>query len=349
MNSLVATLNTYRKDDIFIPRYNTYAFTFYNSLSAGALNWYVEAAYKTDDNFNDPWEERITVSEDTVVGRFVQGTGSVLYTSVSYAKKGLGITLEAKRTENFDWRSRPQEEGIQGWIHFLPPMTRLNTYRLTARYAPAPQPIGEMAYQADIRYAPSRKLSFNVNFSNITDLNNLQLYRELYTEVYYKYKRKWTLTAGVQLQNYNQEIYEVKPDVPIVETLVPYFDFLYKVNRKKSLRFEGQFMKVGEDAKGVKHDYGDWVFGLVEFNIAPNWSFTASDMYNSGPGKNSPVDENGNKLSLHYPRFDIFYTHKSNRYSISYLKQVEGIVCAGGICRLEPAFSGVKVTVNSTF
>ena len=53
--------------------------------------------------------------------------------------------------------------------------------------------------------------------------------------------------------------------------------------------------------------------------------------------------------AIHFPRFDIFYTYKTNRFSLSYVKQVEGVVCTGGICRLEPDFSGVKVTVNSTF
>ena len=74
-----------------------------------------------------------------------------------------------------------------------------------------------------------------------------------------------------------------------------------------------------------------------------------SDMYNADPGKNSPVDEDDEKLRLHYPRFDVFYTLRSNRFSLSYIKQVEGVVCTGGICRLEPAFSGVRVSVSSTF
>jgi hypothetical protein len=176
------------------------------------------------------------------------------------------------------------------------------------------------------------------------------LYRELYTEVQYKYKRKWNLIAGVQMQRYNQEIFEEKPEVPIVETFTPYFDFLYKIDRKKAIRFESQYMMIGDDTKAdSKQDYGSWLFGLVEFTVAPHWTFTISDMYNIDPGKQSPSDSNGEKIDVHYPRFDIFYTNKSNRFSLSYVKQVEGVVCSGGICRLEPAFSGVKMTVNSSF
>ena len=127
-------------------------------------------------------------------------------------------------------------------------------------------------------------------------------------------------------------------------------DILYKIDRKKAVRLEAQVMKVGDDEiNDAKQDYGDWVFGQIEVTFAPHWTFTASDMYNVGPGKNSPKGEDGDKKKIHYPRFDVFYTHRSNRFSLSYVKQVEGVVCTGGICRLEPAFSGVKFSVNSSF
>ncbi|MCB0704689.1 MAG: hypothetical protein KDC34_05240 [Saprospiraceae bacterium] len=349
MNSLIATLNTYLKKDAFVPVYNTYAFSVYNTLTAGKFSWYLEGAYKTKDAMNDEFLERETVSGDTIIGRFIDDPGTVVYTSIGYANKGWGITLEGKRTENFVFRTRPQEELFRGLINFLPPMARVNTYRLNARYTAAVQPLGEMAFQADVTYAPTRKLSFNANFSNITDLEGDLLYREIFTEVSVKKARKWQLLTGVQLQNYNQEVFEFKPGVPIVETVTPYADFLLRLPKKKSIRFEAQYMLTGED-HGVKHDYGDWVFGLIEFGIAPHWTFTVSDMYNIGPGKRSPVDaETGEKLKIHYPRVDVFYTYNSSRFSLSYVKQVEGIVCTGGICRVEPAFSGVKMTVNSSF
>jgi len=223
-------------------------------------------------------------------------------------------------------------------------MARVNTYRLTARYNAATQELGEMAYQVDVRYSPSRKLGFYVNYSNITDLDDNLLYRELFTQVTYKFKRKWNLIAGVQLQNYNQEIFETKPGVDLVETLIPYVDFLYKIDRKRSIRFEAQYMATGLELFGyTNREYGDWLFGLVEFSIAPHWTFTVSDMFNIDPQNKDFPDQ------AHYPRFDIFYTNKANRFSFSYIKQVEGVVCTGGICRLEPAFSGVKLTVNSSF
>lgn len=328
---------------LFVPDFNTYAFSLYNTLSLGKFTWYAEGAYKTDDVLTRP--------DENLQAELYQSDGVVLYSSLGYAARGLGITVEGKHTRDFEYRSSPFFEPTLpnvGIINFLPPMTRINSYRLTARYNAATQFLGEKAIQVDVRYSPKRKISYNINFSNITDLDNELLYREVFTEFYLK-KKKWKLTAGVQFQQYNQEIYEVKPGVPLLEAVTPYVDFLYRVNKKKSIRFEAQYMNVGRDDNGELHDYGHWAFALVELGLAPHWTFTISDMYNVNPGKNTPTDENGNQDDVHFPRFDVFYTNKANRYSLSYVKQVEGIVCTGGICRLEPAFSGVRLTVNSTF
>lgn len=350
MNNLVATINTYLAKDAFVPVYTAYAFSLYQTLTFGPFSWYAEGAYKTKDNMSDPLAERVTITGDTILGKLIQAPGSVLYTSLSYAKKGLGITLEGKRTENFSFRTRPQEELNRGLVNFLPPMARVNAYRLTARYLPATQEFGELAVQADVRYAVNKNISLNVNFSNITDLDGNQLYREIFTEFLWKKARKWQFTGGVQLQRYNQEVYFFKPKEPILDNVVPYADFLYRLPKRRSIRFEAQYMFTGQDGQGLGYDYGDWLFGMVEISPAPKWTIAISDMYNAGPGKNSPSDANtGEKLSVHFPRFDVFYTHNANRFSLSYVKQVEGVVCSGGVCRVEPAFSGVRFSVNSSF
>lgn len=338
VNTVVSTVSTYSAVDSITVSYNNYAMTLYNTLTAGDFSWYVEGAYKTGEQYFDPNATKTSRSGDTSIGKLVFDDGYVLYSSIGYAGHGLGITFDAKQTSNFSLRNTPFVTGNQGIMNFLPAMSRVNTYRLTARYTPATQELGETAVQLDVSYAPSRKWRFTANFSNITsgltDINGL-LYREFFTKIAYKYKRKWSLVGGLQIQKYNQEVYEVKPQVPMVETITPYVEFLYKFTRKKSIRFESQLMVTDQDL-------GSWVFGLVEFNIAPHWSFSVSDMFNYSPSK---ADDD----PIHYPRFDVFYTNGANRFSLAYIKQVQGIVCAGGVCRLEPAFSGVRATVSSTF
>ena len=52
---------------------------------------------------------------------------------------------------------------------------------------------------------------------------------------------------------------------------------------------------------------------------------------------------------LHYPSVGVVYSIKASRFSLAYVKQVEGINCAGGICRYEPTFHGVRVQFTSNF
>ena len=346
---VVDIVRSYQDVDRLEPVYNTYAFSIYNTLSAGPISWYGEYAHKTSEVFFDPNALKTEASGATTFGKYRRDAGSVIYSSLSYAGGGLGVTVEGKRTENFDFRANPHQRLLRGLVGFIPPMNRTNTYRLNARYSPATQLLSEQAYQIDVKYRWSRKFSTNINYSSIETLDGQRLFREIYTEIFYKHKNKWQLKTGVQSLQYNQEVYEVKPEVPLLESVVPYAEFLYKINRKNSIRVETQYMFLGDDEKaGAKQDYGNWFFILVEYAMAPHWSFVVSDMYNTVPGKNS-AEVDGEKQTLHFPRIDIYYTHKANRFSLSYIKQVEGIVCNGGICRLEPAFSGFNFTVNSSF
>lgn len=334
MQRIVANISTYSPVDTFTPMYNNYAFTLYNTLSWKNWTWYVEGVYKT--------HEAIALLD----GQLVDRPGNVLYTSVGYAQRGLAVTLQGKRTDNFQMRTSPNETLTRGLINFIPPMARQNTYRLTARYNAATQELGELGYQADIIYSPNKKTSFLVNFSNITDLNNELLYRELYTEATIKGpKRKWKLLTGVQLQQYNQDVYEQKPNVPLVNTVIPYVDFLYKFSKKIALRTELQYMQTEED-------FGSWAFGLAELTINRRWTIVVSDMVTMNPSqyykKVNRQPANTDK-PVHFYTAELFYNYRANRFSFGYIRQVEGIVCTGGVCRFEPAFSGLRFTAETRF
>lgn len=332
VNQLINTLATYSKIDSIGAKFNTFAMSAYNTLSIGQWTWYMEGAYKTPEAMFDANALKTNRNGTVTEGKFVNQAGYVLYSNIGYATEGLGVTLEAKRTKGFNFRTTPFAALNRGTINFLPPMSRQNTYRLTARYVPATQELGEKALQLDIKYAPKENINIDFNISNIQNEANELLYREAFLSVLIK-KEKQQLTLGIQHQNYNQRIYEVKPNVPNVNTFTPFIEFQHKINDSKSIRYELQYMT-------TQQDYGSWIWGLVEYSIAPNWVFTLSDMYNHQPKKTA---------SLHYPNLSAAYTMGGNRFSLAYVKQVEGVVCTGGICRLEPAFSGVRLSINSVF
>lgn len=337
MEALAGTLSQYTPGDFIseVP-YNTVAMTLYNTLSAGRFTWYIEGAYKTEEVINDIYANRTLWTGLQQQGKFVLDEGYVYYTTLSYAGSGLGISAQYKRTHNFNFRTDPFVTLNRGFVNFLPPGSRVNTYRLTARYSPATQDLDEQAIQFDVRYALTKNLSVMVNYTTITRPNatsNQDIYDEWFTQFTLKRPRKWTMIGGVQFQKYDQELYEGKPGVPKVETITPYIDFLLRMDAKKSLRTEIQYM-------ATEQDYGSWLYGLAEFSISPHWVFELSDMYNIDPKKTE---------KLHYPTAGFVYSTGPTRYALRYVKQVEGIVCSGGICRLEPAFSGVRFNVSSNF
>jgi hypothetical protein len=332
--SVVKSLQSYLEVDRFKPVYNSYAVTFYNTLNHKGFNWYLETAFKSKDIFYNPMALKAEPNgRPNTIGKLEFKSGSVLYSSLSYAHGNIGITVEGKRTKNFNIRIDPNLKLLRGLLSYIPPMNRQNTYRLTARYSPATQDISEQAFQVDVRYKFNDKLSALLNTSNINTLEGEKLFREYLAEVVYKANSKTQITGGLQVLNYNQDVYESKPTVPIVKTVTPYLDILYKISRKKSLRTEVQYMSTAQD-------YGSWLFALAEYGISPHWIFEASGMYNSAPKKTEKIL---------YPSLGAVYVQGANRFQLRYVKQVEGVVCSGGICRLEPAFSGIRFSLKSTF
>lgn len=344
MDALAGSLSVYTPTDFIdsVP-YNTTAATLYNTLNAGRFSWYVEGAIKSEDAMYNPNAPRTLWTGIESVGKFIRESGYVFYTTLTYAGGGVGLTGQYKRTHNFNFRADPFATLNRGMINFLPPMSRVNTYRLTARYSPATQEFDEEAIQLDATYKINKNLGVLVNVAHIINPEseeNKDLYTEVFTQFTWKKPKEWTLIGGVQYIEYDQELYQGKPGVPNVVAITPYADFLYKLDQKKSLRTEIQYMNTEED-------FGSWLYGLEEFSISPHWIFEVSDMWNITPNPDHATSsiEDG----LHFPTVGVVYSKNSTRYALRYVKQPEGIVCSGGICRLEPAFSGIKFNVSSNF
>ncbi|MEP7266985.1 MAG: DUF6029 family protein [Saprospiraceae bacterium] len=334
LNNVIATLGTYQPKDQFLPKYNSYAFTIYDQINIKDVSIYIETAIKPRDIINNPNGVRTNNAGEEVIGpTFVNKPGQVLYGSINYAKKGYGISFEAKRTQYFSLRTRPQEELNNGLIHFVPPMSRQNSYRLLTFYQPATQEIGELAFQGELQVSPMKDWTLIIHHSNINDLNNNKLYREyLFESTLIRYGQ-YVFIAGVQHQEYNQQVYEGKPNAPVVKSYTPYIDYTYQFDDTHSLRTDIEYMI-------NKQDQGSWTNILLEYSIAPQWIFTASDMYNIKPLK-------GKKNN--YYTAGVTYSQNVTRFSANWVRQRAGIVCTGGICRYEPAFNGLKFSLETRF
>lgn len=337
IEQVVTTIESYDTAGRFVPKYNTYAFTVYNTLTAGDFTWYAEGAYKTTEAIK---KDQIRDAKDSLIN----APGNCVYTTLNFSKKGFGITFQFKRTENFYLHTSPNptEALFDGMLSFLPPVSRQNSLRLPARYFAPSLENRELAFGAEIIYSPNRKMTFTLQGSYVRDFlmkkynpTDTVFFGEGFFQALFKPTKSVEVEFGFQYARYNKFLYRKEGD-PEVNAYTPFAELTYKINHKHSLRFEFQYQHV------IK-DYGQWLYALLEYNFAPHFSFAVSDMWNFKP--NPDINPNAN----HYYSIFAGYTIGPHRFTISYVKQVEGIVCTGGVCRLEPAFSGVKVGVNSTF
>ncbi len=313
----------YADEDRFTPKYNTYAITAYNTLSAGDFTWYIEGAYKTKEAIND------------YNAKLVDKAGNIVFTTLSYARKGFAASFTGKRTENFVLRTSPNETAPNsGMVNWQPIVAQIRPQRLIARYTPASQDLSELAGNLNVLISPSENLDLNLSYTHINTLNDLKLYREVYGEANFR-SDKLLLDIGLQYMEYNQDYYQFKPGVPIIKAVTPFAEATYLFNSTNSLKIQAQTMF-------TKQDYGSWAFLALEYAIAPKWSFAVSDMYNFDPAHEGSKDR-------HYYNVFVSRTQGAHRISLAYVKQVDGINCTGGVCRYEPAFSGVKLSITSSF
>lgn len=322
MQLVVSDIENLPVADRFIPKYNAFAYSAYNTVDFGKFSWNFELAGKTS--------EAVLNREGTMVNE----PGSVVLTGLGYAIPGFGLNVMYKRTSFYEFRVSPLEILNDGLVNFIPPTARMNVYRLTSRYAPATQLIGEQGFQGDAVISLGEHGNLMLNASDVRDLEGNRLYRELYVEAKYKFSKKFIMTGGLQRLTYNQEVYEFKPNAPLVQTVTPFAELTYKISRKKSIRTEISHMQ-------TEQDLGSWWWGLIEYNVAPRYSLSIMDMWNYG-------NKDASKRIHYYTIFGSMNLTKM-RLTGGYVRQVEGVICTGGVCRVEPAFNGMRFTMTSTF
>lgn len=349
MNNIAATINSYPLENRFDPKYNVFGYNGYTTLSYKRYRFYFEYAKKTP-------EALMGLDQ-----RMFKAAGDVYYTSLSYSTKGIGISAQYRRINNFQFRTSPLETNplpsYGALINYLPALTRQNTYRLLARYNAVMQELGENAAQIEMTFKPNKKWQINVNGAATAALSGFdlgrgvdalkwdtttQLFREFYIDVTHKVNTKLKVMGGVQIIGYNQSTFELKANAPFVEAFTPFGEITYKLTPQRSIRIEGQYLI-------TKQDLGNLANLLVEFNVAPHWSFSVSDMVNTQYGAlNKPIAGESFKF-VHYYNFFASYTYKTTRVTAAWLKQVAGVNCTGGVCRVEPAFSGARITLSTNF
>ncbi len=285
------------------------------------------------------------ISSGAVLGKAAKG--SAVLAELGYNVGGLSVSAQVRRLEMMGTSlSLYGNLGVMGnTLNYLPALTRQHTYMLAALNPCQMNAEGELAVQADVYYTLRSKQSrqrywnFHANYSTAYTLKAYQtasgkrelLWSDVNVDVERQWNKQWKTTLMFSRQEWNTS-HGQGPALPSTTFASNIFvgDVMYKINKKFSLRMEAQYL--------LSNDYeGDWVAGLVEFNVAPHWSVFFSDMYNLGTTKTN------------YYNGGLSFTHNRTRVQVSYGRNRAGYVCSGGVCRYQPAYTGVNLMLTTSF
>ena len=344
----------HQKEDVFADAIhklrfveNTNAFDVRANFQKGGFSVLGEYAQKTED--------------PTFDGKFpyIYRKGYVTMLSTSYSQSGMSILLQAKRSDNMNFRScRTETSATASTINHLPAFAMQQTYALASLYSYGTQPNGEWAYQAEFGYQFKRKTflggkygtSVKLNFSHIRSIDKKihdggkpgtdgygspfwkqgdeLYYQDINVQLEKKITKDFKLNLMYMNQFYNKTV--VEGEGGMIHSDIFIADAKYRFSNKVTLRGEAQYLS-------TKDDEGDWVFGLLELSVLPGWMFTVSDMYNSGSSK------------LHYYQGYVTYTNGSHRLQLGYGRTRAGFNCSGGVCRYIPASKGFTLSYGFNF
>lgn len=293
---------------------------------------------------------------------YTYGKGTAVMLSGSYSRSGMSALLQAKRSENFSFRSQRDMAGTSVFINNMPAFAYQHTYALAALYPYATQAApGEWAFQGSFAYTFKRrtalggrygtKLKFNASYirglqhhGSDAGINGSQYgtdgtktkFFEMGANYYHDFnvQIEKRLTSSFQMafmymnQMYNKTVIEghggeIKANIFIL-------DAKQKFDKRFTLRGELQYLTTRQDQK-------DWAYGLLELSVAPYLMFSVSDMWNCGDTK------------VHYYMFGVAGNYRSNRLMVSYGRTRAGFNCSGGVCRYVPASRGIQLAYSYNF
>ncbi|MCX6277201.1 MAG: DUF6029 family protein [Bacteroidetes bacterium] len=325
-------------------------------LNIGNFSWFTEYAHK----INDP----------SATNNYIYKNGDGLFTNLAFSKTGLGITVMSKWIDNMSYKSDRSVINNMVNINYLPSITKEHSYALASMYPYSTRPNGEVGISGtvDIHFPKNSALggktglSIAANFSQVNGLKKSQVNDSTYIgqigtlgynssffgigkDVYYqdgnievtkKFDKKWKGIFTYLYQTYDKDVVEghATGTFGTIYSQIGIADVTWKITDKHTLRWEVQGL-------WTKQDKGDWVAGLVEFTVSPDWFVSVMDQYNYG---NSSASQR-----LNYYTISAGYTNHSTRVALSYGRQREGIICVGGVCRFVPATNGMTLTVTSSF
>lgn len=336
------------------------------NLNKGPFNILAEYAQKTQDPSFD--------------NGYIYRKGYVAMLSGSYSRKGMSLLLQAKRSDNFSFRSRRSMTGTSSMINHLPAFTEDQTYALAALYPYATHPAGEWAYQAQLGYTFRRHTALGgkygtqlkINFSHVHGIDQsehgLLLNSEpLSTGQLQPVNNVPTYYTGIGTKGYGSSFwkwgggtYYQDIDVQLDKRITRDF--------KMHLMYMNQFYNktVVEGEGGMIHSnifIADLLFNLsrdtklrtelqylTTADDDADWAFALAELSVAPHWMFTVSDEyNCGVTNAHYWQTYVTYNLGAHRFQLGWGRTRAGYNCSGGVCRYVPESKGFTLSYNYNF
>jgi len=305
--------------------------------------------------------------------QYIYNYGHAAVFNLRYTQKGLGVLISGKSVDNMSFRSDRTKDLQDLLINFLPSLNKTHTYNLVATLYPyATQPLGEVAYQADVlytfkkgtpiggKYGTTVGLNFSTTYRPERSLNGIDVndssrivyhtvpfqrsdslyWQDANVNITKKINKQWSGILSFYDIHINNDVVKVSEAKGIIHARIAVLEGTYKLNAHHAFRWELQGMWVERNEFGV-NDKGNWATALLEYTISPGWFFSAMNQYNYG---NDDLDKRVN-----YPIVTCGYIKDATRLTVSYGRQRAGLFCVGGVCRPVPANNGLMINLTHSF
>ena len=336
------------------------------NLNKGPFNILAEYAQKTQDPSFD--------------NGYIYRKGYVAMLSGSYSRKGMSLLLQAKRSDNFSFRSRRSMTGTSSMINHLPAFTEDQTYALAALYPYATHPAGEWAYQAQLGYTFRRHTALGgkygtqlkINFSHVHGIDQSEHGLLLNSEPsstgqFQPVTNVPTYYTGVGTKGYGSSFwrwgggtYYQDIDVQLDKRITRDF--------KMHLMYMNQFYNktVVEGEGGMIHSnifIADLLFNLsrdtklrtelqylTTADDDADWAFALAELSVAPHWMFTVSDEyNCGVTNAHYWQTYVTYNLGAHRFQLGWGRTRAGYNCSGGVCRYVPESKGFTLSYNYNF
>ena len=261
-----------------------------------------------------------------------QGKGG--YVSSSLTTSGFGLSFEYKYYDFFLFQS---EDGLVTYNN-PPALVREHSYTLLNRHPYALNANDEVGIQVEATYSPGDRTSFVGNYS-LTKKNDRSiwgdgeaLFEEGYGEIEHHFNEELYCIGAASASEQGEETF-----------ITPILEFHYTLKSVNSLRGVLQHQHAKSPHLG---EYDDQIYSL-EYARSPKYTASLVGEWTNMSARQKELNQISKKNNFWLFGQVTVNISENHDLSIMYGSRQAGYVCAGGVCRYEPAFEGIEVKLFS--